>query len=371
MLTARILAIGVASASLLTGCNEDEAAPTSSLPITTVAVAAENARDTAGDTSSGLSSETKAFRDWTAICDNVNNCAAYGPGEDNGGFVLVKLAAGPEARPRVYADSWALQSPTVPTRLDIDGRNYAGVWGDPDTDLNVLTFENPSDQLLRALANGQALTLSANAERISVSLTGAAAAFLWIDERQGRLGTTTALVRKGDRPASSVPDAPTPPRIRVAAPVSQTDLPKTLSPHVTALPRARECASLYENKSFGRDDWAVHRLGTDTLLWELPCGAGAYNFSQAYVLSANDGSGARALEFPTPRGPLDSLVNSSFDSQTNTIGAFGKGRGVGDCGSMASWAWTGREFALLSEDNMSDCLGIHWDIWPSTWRTAQ
>ena len=371
MLRTRILAIGAAAAALLTGCNEEETAQAAGLPTATAAVASENARDTAAQTSSGFTSETKTFRDWTAVCDNVNNCAAYGPAEENGGFVMLKIAAGPEAKAKVYAESWALESPTVPTRLDIDGRNYAGVWGDPETDLNLLTFENPSDQLLRALANGQALTLSADSQRVSVSLSGAAAAFLWIDERQGRLGTTTALVRKGDRPASSVPPAPPPPRVRIAAPVAQTDLPKTLSPYVTALPRVRECASLYENTSFGRDDWSVHRLGDDTLLWELPCGAGAYNFSQAYVLSGNDGSGARALEFPTPRGPIDSLVNSSFDSQTNTIGAFGKGRGVGDCGSMGSWAWTGREFALLSEDNMSDCLGAHWDIWPSTWRTAR
>lgn len=367
----RLVALGAASLAILCGCKEDKAAVAAVEAQAQAADALGQSAPASAAVSTGFESENKTFRDWTAVCDNVNNCAAYGPAEDNGGFVLLKIAAGPDAKPKVYADSWALQSPTVPTRLDIDGRNYAGVWGDPDTDLNVLTFDNPSDQLLRALANGRGLTLSANAEQVSVSLSGAAAAFLWIDERQGRLGTTTALVRRGDRPASSVPAAPTPPRVRIAAPVAQTDLPKTLSPHVTVLPRARECASQYENMAFGRDDWAVHRLGDDTLLWELPCGAGAYNFSQAYVLSGNDGAGARALDFPTPRGPLDSLINSSFDSQTNTIGAFGKGRGIGDCGSMASWAWTGREFALLSEDNMSDCLGIHWDIWPSTWRTAQ
>ena len=365
----RLMTFGVAAIALLTGCNEDKD-NTANLSSSAEAVAADSqATDTAAQTTSAFSSETKTFRDWTAVCDNGNDCAAYGPAEDNGGYVMVKIAAGPDARPQVLADSWALEAGTELIRLDIDGQNYSGKTENRD-EFNVLTIDRPSHQLMNAIANGRAMTLSAKGERVSVSLTGAAAAFLWIDERQGRLGTTTALIRKGNRPASSVPAAPALPRVTAAASVAQNDLPKDLSARITALPRARECASLYENMSMGKDDWAVHRLNADTLLWELPCGSGAYNFSQAYFLSANDGSNARAVDFPTPRGPIDSLVNSSFDSATNTIGAFGKGRGLGDCGSMGSWAWTGREFVQLSEDNMNDCLGIHWELWPSTWRSA-
>lgn len=366
----RLVTLGVAAIALLSGCDEDETS-TAVPPAAFAAVTADSeATEAAAQTTETFSSETRTFRDWTVVCDNGNDCAAYGPAEDNGGFVMLKIAAGPEARPLVLADSWALEASTEVLRLDIDGLNYSGK-NENRGEFNVLTIDRPSDQLMNALANGRAMSLSASGRTVSVSLTGAAAAFLWIDERQGRLGTTTALMRKGDRPASSVLAAPVLPRVTAAASVAQSNLPKTLSPNVTALPRARECAAEFQGLAHGKDDWAVHRLGADTLLWELPCGAGAYNFSQAYVLSANDGSGARALDFPTPRGPVDSLVNSNFDSATNSISAFGKGRGLGDCGTMGSWTWTGREFVLSSENNMDDCLGIHWDLWPSTWRSSK
>ena len=366
----RLMTLGVAAIALLSGCDGEETS-TSVPAATEAAVSADSqATNAVAQTPRNFSSETRTFRDWTAVCDNGNDCAAYGPAEDNGGFVMVKIAAGPEARPQVFADSWALEASTEVLRLDIDGLNYSGKSKNRG-EFNVLTIDRPSDQLMNALANGRAMTLSAGGRTVSVSLTGAAAAFLWIDERQGRLGTTTALIRKGNRPASSVPAAPALPRVTAAASVAQNNLPKALSPHVTALPRARECAAEHQGMAHGNDDWAVHRLEADMLLWELPCGAGAYNFSQAYVLSANDGSGARSVEFPTPRGPAQSLVNSNFDSATNSIGAFGKGRGLGDCGNMGSWTWTGREFVLRTEINMDHCLGIHWDLWPTTWRTSR
>ena len=370
MIPLRHLVSAAATAALLMACSNGNASVPVKADAPAVTQTSARTSPVAAEASTGFASETKTFRDWIAICDNGNDCAAYGPAEDNGGFVMVKLAAGPDAQPQVLADSWALDAGTELIRLDIDGRNYSGKTENRG-EFNILTIDRPSDQLMSALAHGRAMTLSAKGETVPVSLTGAAAAFLWIDERQGRLGTPTALIRKGTRSARSVPAAPALPRVTVAAPATQRDLPKALSPHVTSLPRARECAALYENTDNGRNDWAVHRLGADVLLWELPCGAGAYNFSQAYVISANDGSNPQAVDFPTPRGPIDSLVNSDFDSATNTLSAFGKGRGLGDCGSMGSWAWTGREFRLLSEDNMSDCLGLHWDLWPSTWRTAR
>ena len=41
-----------------------------------------------------------------------------------------------------------------------------------------------------------------------ISMSGAVASLLWLDEQQKRLGTVTALIRKGDKPASAVPLQP-------------------------------------------------------------------------------------------------------------------------------------------------------------------
>lgn len=364
----RMLALSAAAAALLAGCNDDKSA-TPSAPVTPAEDAATDAAAVVAETGPSFASETKTFREWTAVCDNINNCAAYGPAAENSGFVMVKLDAGPDARPRVHAGSWSLPSDATRILLYIDGRNYAGKMEALESEDPVLSINNASDQLLGALANGRAMTLSAGGETAAVSLTGAAAAFLWIDERQGRIGTTTALIRKGDRPASSVPAAPTAPRLTTAAPVAQNNLPKNMPQQVSALPQIRECADVNQGGMAINEEWSVHRLGTNTLLWSIPCGAGAYNFSQAYVLSANDGTGARSITFQSSGRPQETLTNSSFDPDSNTISAFGKGRGLGDCGQMAMWAWTGEVFALKEEDMMNNCLGVHWEFWPSTWRT--
>ena len=366
----RMLATGAAAVALLSSCNENKPAASQSAPAIAAADSTSDATATAASSASTFASETKEFRDWMAVCDNINNCTAYGPAAENSGFVMIKLDAGPEATPKVLAGSWSLPSGSSRILLDIDGRNYAGKMEVVDSEDAVLTIERPSDQLIGAIANGRAMTLSAGGETSAVSLTGAAAAFLWIDERQGRLGTTTALIRKGNNLASSVPAAPAAPRLTAAAPVAQTNLPKAMPQQISALPQIRECADINQGSLAVNEKWSVHRLGANTLLWSMPCGAGAYNFSQAYALSANDGAGARSISFPSSGQPLETLVNSNFDSDTNTIGAFGKGRGLGDCGQMAVWTWTGKVFALKEEDEMTNCLGVHWQFWPSTWRTA-
>ncbi|WP_409410706.1 hypothetical protein [Brevundimonas sp.] len=35
---------------------------------------------------------------------------------------------------------------------------------------------------------------------------------------------------------------------------------------------------------------------------------------------------------------------------------------------MAKWVWNGNSFAIVQENTMEDCLGMHSDLWPSTWR---
>ncbi|WP_292050698.1 MULTISPECIES: DUF1176 domain-containing protein [unclassified Brevundimonas] len=362
-----ILLIGTAAAVLLAGCNQ---APTENTPATEAPSASEAAAPvsaTAGDEAApqttGFASETKTFREWTAVCDNVNNCAAYGPANNGNGYVMVQLSAGPAARPHVLAGTWDLPAGSSRLLLNIDGLNYAGKMEQVDSETPMLSIEAASDQLIRAIANGRAMTLAAGDEKTQVTLTGAAAALLWIDERQGRLGSTTALVRKGDRAASTVPAALARPRIQAAAAIAQSNLPSRMPAAVANLQAVRECA---ENDNTS-DRWEVHRLGSDTLLWSVPCGAGAYNFSRSYVTSANDGSNARLVNFATTGETSTQLVNSEYDPRSRTVTAFSKARGIGDCGQAAEWVWTGRNFSLLSELTMTDCLGMYFAHWPSTY----
>lgn len=367
-----ILAFGAAAAALLSGCNKDKAENTPAPPSLEASDAASAASEAAAELTSSLSSESKTFRDWIAVCDNINNCAAFGPAEGSGGFVMVKLAAGPAARPAVYLASWNLGDGSGPFSATIDGQVYNGRNEGANAENPYLKIDNPSDQLLRGISQGTDMRIHAGSQSTSVSLSGAAAAFLWIDERQGRLGTTTALIRRGDRPASAVPAAPAAPRLQVAAAVPQNNLPQaaSLPRALTNMESVKACQSEFVSGGTS-DDNTVSRLGPDQLMWQIPCGSGAYNFSQAYFITRNDGSSPRQISFPSSGQPQDILTNSRYDPATRTMSAFGKGRGIGDCGVMGEWVWTGENFTMKDEIAMTECLGIPWDIWPSTWKTAR
>lgn len=316
-------------------------------------------------------SVTREFRDWTATCDNTNHCVAFGSAEENMGFVMVSLAPGPQARPVVHMGGWGLEDGQGDVYAEIDGRRYAGKNSKVDEEGDVIAFQTPSAQLLHDLANGSFMALRRGDEKMKVSLGGAAAAFLWIDERQGRLGTSTALIRRGDLPASSVPAAPAAPRVTLAAAVPQNGLPQDdLSPALLAHARVKECLADTRIGERFEPDVEVARLASDKLLWSVPCGSGAYNFTQAYFITAADGSAPQPVAFLTSSASQDGLVNSRYDPKTRTLFAFARGRGIGDCGVMGLWGWTGERFALLEEKEMPTCTAVPQDLWPSTWRAT-
>lgn len=325
----------------------------------------------AAQTTANPPSATREFRDWTATCDNTNHCVAFGPANDEMGFVLVSLAPGPEARPVVHMGGWGLEDGQGSVHAVIDGHRYAGENTKMDEEGDVIAFKTPSPQLLHDLGNGSFMALQRGDKQMKVSLGGAAAAFLWIDERQSRLNTPTALIRRGDRPGTEVPAGPAAPRVRVAAAISQNGLVQDdLSPALLAHPKVKECLATSRKGERFEPNVEVARLAADKLLWSVPCGEGAYNFTQVYFITPADGSAPQPITFPTATGGNDELVNSRYDPKTRTLFAFGKGRGIGDCGRMGVWAWTGDRFALLDEKAMPSCTAVPQDLWPTTWRAA-
>ena len=225
------------------------------------------------------------------------------------------------------------------------------------------------------MTQGQAMTIVAGAETVPISLSGAAASMLWIDERQGRLDTTIALTRGGPRPPSQVPPAPEVPRVVAAPAISQDgygdQADQTLPASVEALPAAVECRA---ETAFNPDLQKVvssARLDADTILWSVPCGAGAYNFASAYFTTDPQGTDARQVLFPTEGEPQDLLVNAGYDPATRVIDAFDKGRGVGDCGHAGRWTWTGRGFVQKSSSGMDECWGVPSAYWPTLRVTSE
>lgn len=359
---ARAASGAVAGALVLTACGpQAPAAETNDAP-----PAARNAEAAAGRPA--VRPESRTFRDWRVSCDNGADCFAFGPAVEGGtGWVRVHMPAGPQARPDVRLGFWAQGDGAGALKVAIDGRDLAVSAQDLEETWVVLA--DPA-AAATALAAGRGLTLSRGGETQALSLNGASAALLWIDERQGRLDTTTALVRRGDRPASAVPAAPVLPVVTPAPAADQSNLPTALPAALAGRDDVVECRAEMDHLPQVRDAVSRARLDARTELWGVPCGAGAYNLSTQFFLTGPDGADPRPLAFSSTLGePQELLTNAEYDPDTRQLSQFAKGRGLGDCGVIQSWTWTGREFTLSQDTVMGECWGVPGDLWPTAWRT--
>ena len=314
------------------------------------------------------------FRDWLVACDNVGTCHAFAPASEGTGWVRITLAAGSDAAPAVAVGFWPengeFGGPVI-ARVDDVAFETATVTGEDAPPVAIVSPDR-ARALVDAMAQGTAMALNAGGETVPISLTGAAASLLWIDEHQGRLGTTTALIRKGSRPAASVPAAPTRPRVVAAPPISQAGYGdqqgQTLPAAIEALPAVVQCRA---DTDFNPDLQAVissARLDANTILWSVPCGAGAYNFSSAWFTATPTGPTRAASP---SRRRRESLRTSWSTPPTTPRRASStpstRDAGLGDCGMADSWTWTGQAFVLRSASEMSECWGVPSEYWPSSW----
>jgi hypothetical protein len=307
--------------------------------------------------------ELRTFADWTVGCDNGRACQAVAllPEDGSDGATLT-IARGPEANamPVIWV-TVRVEGAQSPATLVIDGRSFPLALDRQSETLRV------RDGLAAARLLGQATSILAVGPggdgRIPVSARGSAAALLYMDEQQRRLGTTSALVRRG--PEARVPPPPALPVVTIPA------VPKR-APRTVPDARVRqllgrdatECE--YAQKMFveeARLD-ARHSL----VLASHPCGNGAYNLSYSAFIIDERGRAAPA-RFDDARPGVDgfdTLVNAGWDEGARRLGTFAKGRGLDDCGVGQDYAWDGRMFRLVEQNQMGECRGSTDYI--TTWR---
>lgn len=372
----------------LTACGQPDAVAVA--PATAPATPQTGRSATTPGPAASVQPEVRTFREWRAACDNGNTCMAWTGSGD--GWLRIAIDPGPDAVATVSLGSWAFgdadKAPET-LRLRIDGRDYA-LRGSAGDAANAAAAARRAQAVLAALPASRSLALASGGQTADLPTAGASAALLWIDERQGRLGTTTALIRRGDRPASTVPAAPALPRVVPAPPAAQTgfagaanpmeDDPRGLTVPAAIKARGEVKACRAENNEYLNEAILAARLDGSTVLWGIPCGSGAYNATYVLYLARPDGTGVRPAELPErkPRtegdigGQDQWLVNPIYDAQRQTLTVFPRGRGIGDCGTITTWTWTreGR-FALSEERSMGDCWGMTPDVWPTLWRTQR
>ncbi|MFO1494756.1 MAG: DUF1176 domain-containing protein [Lysobacterales bacterium] len=330
----------------------------------------------------------KAVKDWIGGCDNTRHCTLIGlasADSDSPAMLHFERSGEPSAEieqitlrvdvPLSREDHYALELDAKERVLEVEQAHLRSAEDDPERLDLVLTRPEEIARILAALRRAQTVTLVGDSGAVgTISLSGASAIMLWVDEQQQRLGTTTALVRKGPQPASSVPLPPPAPPL-LSTPGSSA-LPEAAAKAAGAQVRGTlepdTCEALEPDSPQSDYAW---KLPDGRTLVQLSCSAGAYNFISRWYL-VRRGETPLAISFPMPvsgEGRPETeleLVNAEFMPETGTISSYALGRGIGDCGSSASWTWDGEAFQLQSYALMDDCRGVSAEFWPTLWRSA-
>ena len=321
--------------------------------------------------------EPKTFRDWMAACDNVKGCAALSlPPEaaDSVAYLRLERQAGPDAAPRLIL-RLQRDGKTAPkaVQLKLDGAPFPAAGKTlpvtADDDVATLTFSAPDTAaLIEAARKATSLSITAPEVSASVSLAGSVASLLWIDEQQGRLGTPSALIRKGTSgTAPAAPDLPL---------VAATPVPPMLDMKLGKAQAAKLRADLKKRKPDAcEDDGAVAdeawAMGEKRVLVALACSRGAYNTgSSFFLMPENEPAKAKPMRLPDGDGDDgNELTNASFDPRTGHLSFFAKGRGIADCGVSGDYAWTGERFVRMELSMMGECRGIPPEDWFTLYRS--
>lgn len=314
----------------------------------------------------------EVYKDWIVGCDNGGACTAVSLIPESSGFseafasVSVFRDPGPAAQPSVRLRFFDGVAGLV--RISVDGRLIATANASGE---GAVVRGPRGSALALAIALGNRMEIHSDGELIgSPSLAGSSAALRYMDARQGRAGTITALVAAGPLPSGSVKAATALPRL-VHAPVPRHET----TPSLTKAERIEAEKLTGCDPQFDMDRAPdLFPLGNGRTLVMLPCGSGAYNFASA-ALIATGSAGKR--QFAPARfdfqpawgeGDFPTLVNHGWDATRSTLSSYAKGRGLGDCGSAESYVWDGSGFRLVQASSMSECRGAL--EWITTWRAT-
>lgn len=303
-----------------------------------------------------------AHHNWSLICDNARTCSAVG----NRGLqdwlhydatVLLSRKAGPGepilAMTRFV--SWDNTRQQV-VRVLINGEDFGFLDG-PDGNGDYQLSASQVQSLLPILVGRYSGIVFKNSDgrEWPLSVDGAAAVLLKMDEVQGRIGTPGAVMRKGKRPEQGVlPPASVPVVNRAAiVPPKHDDFSQAfaaeLRKELIAKPEPDLCKSLRWGRSF-----STERLSKDKVLVSLECYYRNYGPGVAYWV-ANDA--------PPYDPQLVTMFGVSYDHRGEIL-ARQDASTAGDCAVNERWTWDGVSFVQTSVLATGKCVApYHVGTW--------
>lgn len=295
-------------------------------------------------------------KDWELACDNTRTCRAAGYQADDNDLavsVLLTRMAGPNqlVTGQVMLGSYEEDDPLgdlpnkFKVKLSINGKNMGFVEIGKDSLVADLA-QAQVNALLSSLRHSSTIEFSAGGHVWSLSDNGAAAVLLKMDEFQGRIGTTGALIRKGNKSEDSVlkavpiPVIMQPPSVKIRQGDSQIIKDKTLLKELmVTVGEDGDCTGLQEGTVELAD-----RLSDKKLLVTTQCWLAAYNA----------GSGYWVINDKPPYNP-ELVTTSASDYGSGNISSSQKGRGLGDCWSREEWTWDGKQFIQTDSSSTGMC----------------
>ena len=324
-----------------------------------------------------------SYKSWLAACDNTLACEAKGFDEqgDKRAEMVISRAAGARKTPAAQIRA---ETKFALADVRIDG-HPAGLkspeWAisQDDDGTSITSNSFPAIRAFTArLRGGAKLTLGADGAE--VPLDGVVAALLRIDERQGRIGGITALIKTGPASAALVPNAPPIPIIpsrSITAALASGE-----ARHLIAAVRTSQQA-IFKKEDCEDDLQAeqanVWALDGSRALVMIPCVMGAYQGSSlAFITPRKPGGTTAQVTAPLPylgndlaNTTVNMFTEGDFDPKTGTLTMAAKGRGQADCGMSASWIWDGAKFRLSALSNQNACGGLEPGDWPTLFVSRQ
>ncbi|MEN5093911.1 DUF1176 domain-containing protein [Pseudomonas protegens] len=321
---------------------------------------------------------------WISACDNRRDCQLlYAPNiafaeQVNHLTLLIRSQAGPEGQVQLQLEHQG--TPFDPAALRLDGQPL-----EPGLLAALVQEVEASDstrqqqyyrvddqalarQWLARLRTGQVLELPGE-EPAQVQLKGLPDLLQRVDQVQERLGTVSALAAPGAQPVSAVP------RVQAAKALGAYPGVTPLSARERSGLRAAVQKTLPPPKSEEDDDYVMPPrielyplTAQQALVFEFSdCGA----YICLFDISSRSRTAPYALQplqmQALPNGSVDHAGGINYYPETGELSSFLMGRGMGDCGEMASWHFDGQAFQLTDYRRMPNCSGLGYDNWPVLW----
>ncbi|MBN3066813.1 DUF1176 domain-containing protein [Pectobacterium brasiliense] len=309
-------------------------------------------------------------KDWEVVCDNTLTCraAGYSPEEkytgeeeDIPGVSLLLTRHAGQNTPITAEVTLAEVEKEIPKgtklTLTVDGvdKGLLTSTGDNLWQLN----EKQILVVLQALKGSAKVAFHHNGVVSELSGAGAYAVLLKMDEKQGRIGTTDAITKKGNK--SSVLSAVAAPVINAAATKQEASQTLTDAEQSAIQKKLLKTLKADDCDSFPPQDYQeaepIERipLNDSMSLLSTLCWRAAYNEGYAYWVIDN------AMQ---TQPQLVTTIGVGYEN--GEITSAHKGRGLADCMSYNAWIWDGKAFQQSSASFTGSCrmirLGGTWDL---------